>query len=400
MDLKIVKMDHMGRGIGYIEKKICFVENALPGEVVKVEITRDKKDYCEAKVKEYIATSDIRIKCKCTYFSECGGCQYRNMSYNNSLSMKLDKVSEILYKYSHVSPKITVVKSDQKDSYRNKVEFKIQNGKIGFYKTGTHELVEIDRCLNVEESINSFLFNNSLLHIENGELTVKTNYNGELILIIDTLEKNNIEIEELCKKNKIVGIVFNDKLVYGVDHFIEIIDDMFFKVSYNSFFQVNRNINSKLFKLLDENIETDDTILDLCCGVGTLSIVASRKAKKVYGIEIVENAIKDAIINARMNKRENVEFMLGDAFDAMNKIADKIDTIIVDPPRKGLNKIAIDNILNMNPQKIIYISCNPNTLSRDLNYLLENYEIKKQYLLDMFSYSYHVESVVILEKTK
>ena len=173
---------------------------------------------------------------------------------------------------------------------------------------------------------------------------------------------------------------------------------MLFKETYNSFFQVNRYINIELFRLLKDNIEENSTVLDLCCGVGTLSIVASQKAKKVYGIEIVENAIKDALINTRMNKKENVEFMLGDAFTSINKINDIIDTIIIDPPRSGLTKKAIDNIKEKEIEKIVYISCDPITLARDINNLKELYNLEKIYLLDMFSYTYHVECVCVMTR--
>lgn len=398
MELEIVKFDHHGRGIGYLNGKIVFVDNALPGEKVKIECIRENAKYMEGKVTEYLNTSDRRLKSKCPFYEECGGCQLRHMSYEDTIDFKKNKVTDILKKYANVSPKIEVVKNDNKDLYRNKIEVRFSDGVMGYYKKRSHDLVEIDRCLNAEEAINSLLLSIDLIPVQNGTLTIKANYNGELILIIESDDEVNIDIDKLREKHKLVGIILNEKVIFGADHFIEIVDDMFFKESYNSFFQVNRTINSKLFKLIEENIDEGSTVLDICSGVGTLSIVASKKAKEVYAIEIVENAVRDSLINARMNKRENIEFMLGDAFSTIKKIDKQVDTILIDPPRSGLNREALEGILEKEAREIVYISCDPVTLARDLKVLMSKYEIKKFYLLDMFSYTYHTENFVVLEK--
>lgn len=396
MELEIIRLDHHGRGIAYLDGKIVFVENALKGEKVLVEVTNETSKFIEAKVLKYLEKSDKRIKSKCPYYEECGGCHLRHMSYQDTLEFKKNKVSEILKKYANISPNIEVIKNTKKDYYRNKIEIKIQDGIVGFYKKKSHEIVELDRCLNAEEAINSFLLNIDMLGIKNGEVIIKANYNGELIIIIKS-PQCNVEIESLREKHKIVGIIHNDKIIFGTDSFIEIVNGLFFKESYNSFFQVNRTITEKLFELIRENINEDSIVLDLCSGVGTLSIVASEKANKVYAIEIVENSVKDALINQRMNKRENINFILGDAFSKIEKIEDKIDTIIIDPPRSGLNHISLKSILKVLPNNIIYISCDPVTLARDLKILSIKYDIKKFYILDMFSYTYHCESFVFLE---
>ena len=397
IELNITKLDHHGRGIAYLDGKIVFVENALPGEKVLVKITNDEKKFMEAKVVEYLEKSNNRVKSKCPYYLECGGCHLRHMSYSDTLDFKKNKVREILEKYAGILPNIEVIKNPKKDFYRNKIELKIQDGIVGFYKKNSHDIVELDRCLNAEDAINSFLLNIDMLGIKNGEVVIKSNYNGELIIVINAIDAN-VNIEALRDKHKIVGIILNDKILFGTESFIEIVDNMFFKESYNSFFQVNRNINLELFKLIKENIDEDSIVLDLCSGVGTLSIVASEKAKEVYAIEIVENAVKDALINAKMNKKDNINFMLGDAFKLIDKIKDDIDTIIVDPPRSGLNRESLESILKIVPKKMIYISCDPLTLARDLKVLKSKYEVKKFYLLDMFSYTYHVETVMVLEK--
>jgi len=397
-EIDIIKLDHQGRGIGYIDNKITFVKNALPDEKVTIEIKKENSKFNEAFMIDIITKNPKRIKSKCPYFEVCGGCQLRHMSYEETLKFKENKVKEILKKYTGLEVKTEMIKNSNKDFYRNKAEFKIRDGIIGYYKSSTHELVPIERCFNVEESINKFLMTANLLNLENAKVTVKTNHNAEIILIIETEELNNINVTQLREKNKLVGIVYNNELVFGSDHFIENIDGLFFKESYNSFFQINRHITEKLLNIIKENIKDNETVLDLCCGVGTLSIVASLKAKKVYGIEIVENSIRDAILNAKMNKRDNIYFMLGDAFALMNKIEDTIDTIIIDPPRSGMSKEGIEGILKIKPSNIIYTSCDIMTLSRDLIFLKDEYEIKKVHVLDMFSYTYHVETVTILKR--
>ena len=398
MELNIKKFDHYGRGISYLDDKIIFIENTIPDETVEVEITNETSKYFIGKVKEFKNKSPRRVKSKCPFYPICGGCHLRHMSYDDTLNFKKNKLSEILEKYAGIKTDINIIKNKEKDFYRNKIEIQVKEGVYGFFKSETHDIVEIDRCQNAEESINTLLLSLNTLHITNGIVTIKSNYNGEIILNIKSEEEPSIEIEKLREKCKLVGIIYNGELIFGADHFIEIVDNMLFKETYNSFFQVNRYINIELFRLLKDNIEENSTVLDLCCGVGTLSIVASQKAKKVYGIEIVENAIKDALINTRMNKKENVEFMLGDAFTSINKINDIIDTIIIDPPRSGLTKKAIDNIKEKEIEKIVYISCDPITLARDINNLKELYNLEKIYLLDMFSYTYHVECVCVMTR--
>lgn len=396
--LRIEKLDHQGRGISHLNGKIVFVENALEGEEVSAHITKENAKYIEAVTHKIIKRSSKRMDSDCPYYEECGGCALRSLNYADTLEYKKNKVIDILKKYSGISISPEIIKCENENNYRNKIEIKVKDGKVGFYKKGTHDCVEIDSCLNAETSINIFLKDIKKLNLENADITIKSNYNGEIIISVNTDDKMDFDIDELKENNKLVGIIWNDKAIYGENSFIEIIDNKFFRVSYDSFFQVNRYINSKLFSIIKENIDANDKVLELCCGVGTLSIVSSEKAKAVYAIEINESAIKDALINAKMNKRDNVNFILGDAYKTINKIADKIDTIIIDPPRSGLTTDAIDAIVKMNAKKIIYISCNPMTLARDLRNLKDEYKIEKSYILDMFPYTYHIESLMVLER--
>ena len=391
MQVHIDRMDHFGNGIGNINGKIIFVKGALPGETVDVIITKDKKSFMEGTINTIIYKSSKRVEPFCKYFGVCGGCSLCHLTYENTLEYKKERVKNILYKFD--IPKINVIKNENDLYYRNKIELKIVDGKLGFYEKSTHNLIEIKECKVTKKSINkSFEFVKNM-KLENANVTIRANYNDEVLIIIDSKEKPVILNPE---DYKIVGIVLNDKCIYGQDNFMEKINNLFFTVSYNSFFQVNNYINLELFNLIKENI-VGKTVLDLYSGVGTLSIVASKVVDKVYSIEVIANAVKNALINAKINKCDNINFILGKVEDKIGFINDKIDTIIVDPARAGLDKKTIEVINNICPQRIIYVSCDTQSLANNL-VDLANYEIKKFYILDMFSYTYHIECFCILDK--
>lgn len=391
MQVHIDRMDHFGNGIGNINGKIIFVKGALTGETVDVTITKDKKSFMEGTINTIIYKSSKRVEPFCNYFGVCGGCSLCHLNYENTLEYKKDRVKNILSKFD--IPKINVIRNENDLYYRNKIELKIVDGKLGFYEKSTHNLIEIKECKVTKKSINkSFEFVKNM-KLENANVTIRANYNDEVLIIIDSKEKPVILNPE---DYKIVGIVLNDKCIYGQDNFMEKINNLFFTVSYNSFFQVNNYINLELFNLIKENI-VGKTVLDLYSGVGTLSIVASKVVDKVYSIEVIPNAVKNALINAKINKCDNINFILGKVEDKIGFINDKIDTIIVDPARAGLDKKTIEVINNICPQRIIYVSCDTQSLANNL-VDLANYEIKKFYILDMFSYTYHIECFCILDR--
>lgn len=391
MQVHIDRMDHFGNGIGNINGKIIFVKGALPGETVDVTITKDKKSFMEGNISTIIYKSSKRVEPFCKYFGVCGGCSLCHLNYENTLEYKKERVKNILSKFD--IPKINVIRNENDLYYRNKIELKIVDGKLGFYEKNTHNLIEIKECKVTKKSINkSFEFVKNMT-LENANVTIRANYNDEVLIIIDSKEKPVILNPE---DYKIVGIVLNDKCIYGQDNFMEKINNLFFTVSYNSFFQVNNYINLELFNLIKENI-VGKTVLDLYSGVGTLSIVTSKVVDKVYSIEVIPNAVKNALINAKINKCDNINFILGKVEDKIGFINDKIDTIIVDPARAGLDKKTIEVINNICPQRIIYVSCDTQSLANNL-VDLANYEIKKFYILDMFSYTYHIECFCILDR--
>jgi len=399
MKVEIVKFDNNGRGIGYLNDKIIFVPKTVPGDIVNIEITLEKKKYYEGKIIDIIKPSKLRKEAICPYFNNCGGCDLMHISLSEMLEYKLNKINDI-FKNNRIDFKVKeIIKSENSYNYRNKVSLKIVDKIIGFYIQDTHKIVEIDYCYLCNDVINSLIKELKVLEIINGEITIRCNYNNEIMLLINTLDEIK-NIDYLINNYKIVGIIVNDKIIYGENYFIDKINNYLFKVSYNSFFQVNPYICSKLFDLINEYTKNSFNTLDLYCGVGTLSIVAASSSKHVLGVEIVKNAINDANLNKNINDLKNLEFICNDTKKVIDTITSNFDTVMLDPPRSGVDINVLNKIIESKIKKIIYISCNPFTLARDLKVLEDYYYIQEVKLLDMFPNTEHVETVVVLEKTK
>lgn len=397
MQVKIERFDDLGRGIGYINNKVTFIDKVVSEDIVEVELTKEKKKYNEAKLIKIIKPSPLRIDAKCPYFSKCGGCQFQNITYENTIKYKKEKIVNIFSKHK-ISIFPEVITNISPYSYRNKITLKVNNYKIGFYINKTHNLVEINKCLLANPAINASIPLIKRFNICNGEVTIRCNQNAEILIVINSQDNLNIDTNYLKSKIKLVGIVVNNKTYYGENSLFERMNNLLFKISYDSFFQVNPFIASQLFQIIGDNIDSSDKVLDLYCGVGTLSLMAAKKAQKVLGIEVVPNAIINALFNARVNDLNNTQFVINDASTAISKIKPDFNKIIVDPPRSGLTKNIIDVLLKIKLDEIIYVSCDPQTLVRDFTLLSSIYEIKKSYILDMFSYTYHIETIIILTK--
>lgn len=395
MQVLVDKFDDFGQGITFVDDVITFVPNTIPGDIVDIKIVKKKKKYNVGKVINYIKLSKDRIDYKCPYFNKCGGCVLQSISYDATINFKLNKVINLFNKYN-LDIKPEIVKNPSDYNYRNKIKLMVIDGKIGYFETNSHTLVEINECVIASKAINKVIPLLKNFNIINGNIVIRCNLNDEILIIIESNDKLNIDIDVLKEKIKLVGIVVNNKTIYGDNFLIECINDIYYKISYDSFFQINPYVASKLFNIVKENIDKTDIVLDLYCGVGTLSLNATLNANEVIGVEIVPNAVLNAIYNAKINKINNTKFILNDAQDAVGKINKKFDKIIIDPPRSGLTKKTIDTILTIMPKKIIYVSCDPNTLIRDISLLKDKYSIEKSYILDMFSYSYHVECICIL----
>lgn len=398
MQVVIDRFDDLGCGIAYVGDKITFVPNTVPGDTVAITITKENKKYNIAKVDKYIKLSSRRVKPKCPYFDICGGCTLQSISYEDTINYKYNKVKN-LFKKNNIDINPTIIKNPSPFNYRNKISLKVVDKKIGFYEENTHNIVEIKECIIASPAINKTIPLISEFNIINGSITIRCNKNDEILIIIESNDKLNIDINYLKTQIKLVGIVINNETFYGDNFLIENINGYFYKISYDSFFQVNPYVASILFNEVSKRINESDTVLDLYCGVGTLSLNATR-AKEVIGVEIVENAILNAIFNARINKIDNVKFILNDSTKAIVKLNKKFSKVIVDPPRSGLTKTIIENILNINPEEIIYVSCDPATLVRDILLFIDKYSISEAIVFDMFSYTYHVETMIILKSVQ
>ncbi len=391
MSYKITKLDNFCRGITYLNDKITFVPNTLPNEEIELTITSETTKYQIGKVESFIKESSLRTKPLCPYYPECGGCDLMHTTYANTIELKTTKINEI---FKNIYPNIIVVPSPKPLNYRNKITLKVQDNQVGYFSNHTHTLIPIKECLLASESINKIIPLLNELSIGNGEVTIRSNYNSEILINITS--PNKLTIPDNLSSYKIVGIIQNNKIIYGEDHFIDIINHHLYEISYDSFFQINPYITSIIFNDLNDIIKDNSTILDLYCGVGTLSLAVSNKVKQLYGIEIIPNAILNAIKNAQINQVSNASYHLGEVANIITKIPEDIDTIIVDPPRKGLDQFTIKTILENPPSTLIYMSCDPQTLKRDLLKLQSKYTIQSIKAYDMFPYTYHLESVCVL----
>ena len=395
-NIKVEKIDDFGRGIGYVDNKIIFINNAMIDDVVDVNIIKETTKYYEGVVIKYIKKSSDRVNVSCPYYKFCGGCNILHMNYYYQIEYKKDKLKNILKKFSGLNLDINVIKNKNVIGYRNKIELKILDNKWGYYNTNTHNFVEIDKCLLAKNSINKVIKNKKYINVNSGSITIRCNYNDEILLCIETKDKVDIDIDSLKNNIKLVGVVVNNKTYYGDNFFYEMINDKIFKVNYNSFFQINNYITKEMINIINDNC-SGKILLDLYCGVGFLGQVIDYGFDKIYGIELNRHSIIDAIYNAKINKINNTYYMCGDSSKLIGNIKDNIDTLIIDPPRSGLYKNMVNDVININSNTIVYVSCNPITLGRDINILKNKYYVDKIYLLDMFSNTYHFETVCILK---
>ncbi len=393
MKTKIEKLDDYGRGICFIDNKITFVKNALIGEEVEIEIKKEYSKYNEAIVTNYITKSKSRIENDCPYYNQCGGCHLRHMNSKEEELFKINKVKNVIKKFSKLEIEPTYI-SVNESNYRNKVSLKVKNKEIGYFAEKTHHLIKIDNCKLIEEQFNNIIKKLYEFNIINGSIIMKTNYNQEIVIMINTLD--TITIPDNLEEHKVLGIVLNKKIIKGEGDLIDIVNKTYYQIGYNSFFQINRDVTSKLLENLNNDFAPSKNTLDLYCGVGTIGLSLHKKIENIYGIELVKSAIYNAYKNSKINKIYNTSYHLGKAEELTDKLNIKFDTVIVDPPREGLDKITIQKVLDINPKQLIYMSCDVHTLARDLNILKDQYEIKDIKCYNMFPRTYHVECLVTL----
>jgi 23S rRNA (uracil1939-C5)-methyltransferase len=393
MQVTIEKLDHYGRGIAHLNNKIVFVTNALPDEVVELEITSTKKKYSEARAISHTNLNDNRIKPLCPYSDICGGCHLNHFSYELENSFKENKVKELITKFTDLNPNIIQdITYANCYNYRNKVTLHTKNKKLGLYEPKSNKVITITKCLLLNENINN------LLTLLNNKYNVKEimirvgNKTNELLLSI-TGDITNYK--ELLKYVKV--LVINNEVVSKDKTIISYIGAKAYHLSKDSFFQVNSLLTEEMYNYIKDLVKGSKSVLDLYCGVSSIGIYISDVVDKVLGIEINKSSILDAKSNIILNKCSNVEVIEGKVEDKITTLKGNYDTIIVDPPRSGLDNITKKSILTLKPEKLIYVSCDPVTLARDLNYFTDLYDVISIKPYNLFPRTYHVETITILQ---
>ena len=435
-----------GEGIGKADGFTVFVKDAVIGDTVTAKIIKAKKNYGYGRLMEVLKPSPYRVELKCEFARQCGGCQLQALSYDQQLVFKTNKVKGHLERIGGFTdiPMEPIIGMDELFHYRNKAQFPVgrnKEGKIvtGFYAGRTHNIIENRDCaLGVAE--NKEVLDRVIAHMEKygiepyNEATgkglvrhvlIRYGYFTKEVMVCLILNGNKLPKEEqlvksLCEIPGMTSITINVNkkhsnvilgeeicLLWGQEYITDRIGDISYQISPLSFYQVNPMQTQKLYaKALEyADLHGEETVWDLYCGIGTISLFLAQKAKFVRGVEIVPAAIENAKENAKLNGLENTEFFVGKAEEVLPREYKKngvyADVIVVDPPRKGCDETLLETMIEMNPERIVYVSCDSATLARDLKYLCERgYELRKVCPVDQFGMTVHVETVVLLSQQK
>lgn len=404
-EVVVQKQDHFGDGITKVKDMFVFVKNGLPGDKLRIEITNVKKTFAMAKILEIVKPSDERVDPYCRYFDVCGGCQIMDQDYPAQLKFKEQKVRELFKKFAEIpNLEIETVSHGKEFHYRNKIIFHGLKRMLGFYKEKSNSLVAVKLCLLAEQELN-IIYNRIIEYLNNTpevtitDLLIRKTSTEEYMIVAEGKFPNKQEFLEFLKEVPIHSVYLNNQLVYGKKYITEKVFDLEFRIYPEAFFQVNYDMMKVLYQIVLNYYKQKNynKVLDLYCGTGTIGMLLSSYVKEVVGIELVHDAIKAANQNKEINNISNIRFIEGKVEDKIQDFKD-IDSIVVDPPRSGLDSVTLQSILEISPRSIVYVSCDPVTLARDLKVLLEHYTLEKVNLVDMFPNTYHIETVVILEK--
>lgn len=435
-----------GEGIGKADGFTVFVKDAVIGDTVTAKIIKAKKNYGYGRLMEVLKPSPYRVEPKCEFARQCGGCQLQALSYEQQLVFKTNKVKGHLERIGGFTdiPMEPIIGMDELFHYRNKAQFPVgrnKEGKIvtGFYAGRTHNIIENRDCaLGVAE--NKEVLDRVIAHMEKYGIEPYNEATGKglvrhvlirygyftkevmvcLILNGNKIPKEELLVKSLCEIPGMTSITINVnkkhsnvilgeeiRLLWGQEYITDRIGDISYQISPLSFYQVNPMQTQKLYaKALEyADLHGEETVWDLYCGIGTISLFLAQKAKFVRGVEIVPAAIENAKENAKLNGLENTEFFVGKAEEVLPREYKKngvyADVIVVDPPRKGCDETLLETMVEMNPERIVYVSCDSATLARDLKYLCERgYELRKVCPVDQFGMTVHVETVVLLSQQK
>ena len=452
-----------GKSLARVDGKVIFVEGAVPGDIVDIQLQKNKADWAEGFVKKFHTYSEIRVKPFCSHFGVCGGCQWQMLPYEQQMAYKHKQVVDNLTRIAKIAlPEIApILGASETEGYRNKVEYtfateryipfeefkamkaagqepKKSPGSGGFHARGFFEkVVEIDKCYlqaeptnEIRKTVVNFAIENDMpfYNIKQHQgclrnIFVRNTTKGEwmvnLILGYDGKEKREQLLNLLLEKfPQITTLLYtinekrNDSMqdlvpqvFSGNGYITEMLEDFAFKISPKSFFQTNSKQAEKLYQVTRDFAELTgkEVVYDLYCGTGSIGIFCSEKAKKIIGVEVVAEAIEDAKVNALMNNLTDTAFFAGDVIDICDDVFfdthGKADVIITDPPRAGMHEKLVRKLLEMEAPTIVYVSCNPATQARDLGLLSEKYTVTKIQPVDMFPHTLHIENVVQLKLT-
>ncbi len=443
-EMNIDNLGASGEGVGRIQGFTVFVEGALPNERVLVKIVKIAKTYAYGKLLNIIQKSPDRVEPKCPYFKFCGGCQLQHMSYEAQLEYKAQLVKDALERIGHLEnvEVLPAIGMDEPWKYRNKAQFPagLIEGKpvLGFYMARSHRLVNIEDCPiqhDVNEKVTALV--RKFIQTYNIPVYQEESHKGIIRHVVTRVgfRSNQLMViivtnGELPRKKELVsiireglpavtGIIQNYQTertnvvlgrknitLWGSDHIMDAIGDLKFKISPLSFYQVNPIQTEKLYtKALEYTaLAGGETVIDAYCGIGTISLFLARKAAKVYGVEVIPQAIEDARENAKINDIENAEFLTGESETIIPRLSElgvKADVVVVDPPRKGCVEKLLQAITEMSPKRMVYVSCNPATLARDLRHMTDHgYQVEEVQPVDMFPQSYHVECVTLMSRVE
>ena len=456
--VEVIDAGAKGKTVGKApDGRVIFMTNTVPGDIVDVEITKKRKNYFEGQAINFNSLSDKRTDPVCEHFGTCGGCKWQAMGYEHQLFYKQKEVTNNLKRIGHLElPEVsTIIASKKQYFYRNKMEFSFSDSRwltleelrsdtvfenknaLGFHIPGMWDkIMDINKCHLQEDPSNAIRLETKAFAIHNKisffnprnqhgmlrTLMIRTSTTGEIMVVIqffeDHTEKRQLLLEhlratfpEITSLQYVINPKQNDTIYdqnvicfSGRDHIFEKMEDLKFKINAKSFYQTNSEQALELYKITRDfaGLTGKELVYDLYTGTGTIAQFVSKKAKKVIGIESVPEAIEDAKTNARHNHIENVDFFVGDMKNILNDsfIAEHgaPDVIITDPPRDGMHKDVVRQILNIAPEKVVYVSCNSATQARDLELMKEHYRVVKVQPVDMFPQTYHVENIVLLEK--
>lgn len=445
-----------GKSLVRIDDVVVFVTGAIPGDVVDLQVIKKRRNYREARVTRYVSYSDKRVEPFCSHFGVCGGCKWQHLPYSEQLRYKEKQVLDALKRIGKIGiQKIDpIIGSENTDFYRNKLEYTFSNHRwlmaeetihedvqlnrdgLGFHVPGRFDrIVDIDKCYLQEDPSNSIRDVAKAFALKKGlsfydhktnegllrNLIIRTTTTGELMVVV-AVQYDEPALYEMVEEldKKIPGItslmyVVNPKknetlydqeilLFKGKDHIIEELDGLKFKIGPKSFFQTNTKQALKLYRTAKEfaGLSSDETVYDLYTGTGTIANYIAGSVKKVVGIESVPEAIEDARENSALNGISNTSFHAGDMKDLLTaefiRENGRPDTIITDPPRAGMHADVVKQILEVAPDKIVYVSCNPATQARDVQLLSEKYEAIRSRAVDMFPHTHHIENVLLLKR--